>query len=77
MGWQGWACCYKTQKRFSTRKKEKNLVLTKHRYIVFGPVFCPLAVAVIGMLKGVGAVAVGVEGEVVVVVGDEGGRQHC
>ena len=30
--------------------------------MVFGPVFCPLAVAVIGVLKGVGLVAVGVEG---------------
>ena len=28
---------------------------------MFGPIFCPLAVAVIGMLKGVGLVAVGVE----------------
>ena len=44
--------------------------------MAFGPIFCLLAVAVIGMLKGMGVVAVGVEGEVVVVVGDEGGRQR-
>jgi hypothetical protein len=48
------------------KKKRKTYMGPKHHTLAFGPIVCPLAVAVFGVLKGEGAVAMELKGWVVV-----------